>query len=90
MAGALLAQQQADYVGTVTDTQQAPRIAVPDLLGGREISAESDAFNNALWNALVKAAGDRWLMPTLNGRAKVLTSQPNIVYRSINNYLQFI
>ena len=56
MAVVLLAQQQADYVGTVTDTQQAPRIAVPDLLGGREISAESDVFNSALWNALESSA----------------------------------
>ena len=56
LAVVLLGQKPADYVGTVTDTRQAPRIAVPDLLGGRDISAESDVFNNSLWNALESCA----------------------------------
>lgn len=56
MAALLCAQQPADYRGTVTGTQQAPRIAVPDLLGDRTISRESEVFNNALWNALEDSA----------------------------------
>ncbi len=49
------AQQRPDFVGAVTGEQQAPRVAVPDMPGAAEATAETDIFNTTLWNDLESA-----------------------------------
>ena len=48
--------QRPDLQGVITEDMQAPRIAVPDMSGPTELSAEVAAFNNTLWNDLESSA----------------------------------
>jgi TolB protein len=48
--------QQADVKRVITESAQAPRIAVPDMPGAANLSREVAAFNNTLWNDLESSA----------------------------------
>jgi TolB protein len=51
----VVAQQRPDFVGEVGGEQQAPRLAVPDMLASAEAGSQIGVFNDTLWNDLDSA-----------------------------------